>query len=324
MSSLFGKISKMLNISGRDAKLIVVSLLLAYGIWLIHNLTLNYTEVVRVPVTAQCDIVGHALKSSNSSVVMARCRTSGFRLIQLGKAESGVPVSVKFNVQDMHKKTDELYYVTSDDLNRYFSQIFGNGTKLEAFISDTIMFRFPIENHKRVPVQAVYSIAFKPQYTNIGDLKLTPDSVTVYGEPFHIGSIDRVFTEPVTLTDISSSVHGEARIDKMKGVRISDESIRYSMDVSRFVELKSVLPVYTKNVPKGKSMVVFPSMVHVKFRCAFPVTVNPLENAKVYVEYEDFTKSLDGQCIPHVGGLSSDVFSYEIEPEVLDCIESGK
>ena len=52
MRNVFGKITEKLNISGRDAKLFIVSLLLAYSIWLIHYLSLNYTEIVRVPVQA--------------------------------------------------------------------------------------------------------------------------------------------------------------------------------------------------------------------------------------------------------------------------------
>ena len=75
----------------------IVSLLLAYGIWLIHNLTLNYTEVIKVPVTAHCDIEGHAAESSNSAVVLARCRTSGFRLIQFAYAEHRDRKSTRLN-----------------------------------------------------------------------------------------------------------------------------------------------------------------------------------------------------------------------------------
>ena len=67
MRDLFGKISEKLNISGRDAKIFIVSLLLAFSIWLIHNLSLNYFETVRIPISARCDIDGHAYKSSNSA-----------------------------------------------------------------------------------------------------------------------------------------------------------------------------------------------------------------------------------------------------------------
>lgn len=90
MRDLFGKISEKLNISGRDAKIFIVSLLLAFSIWLIHNLSLNYFETVRIPISARCDIDGHAYKSSNSAVVLARCRARGFNLIQLKRGEKNL------------------------------------------------------------------------------------------------------------------------------------------------------------------------------------------------------------------------------------------
>ena len=43
-----------------------MSLLLAFSIWLIHNLSLNYSDTISVPVMAQCNIDGHSDVSSNS------------------------------------------------------------------------------------------------------------------------------------------------------------------------------------------------------------------------------------------------------------------
>ena len=42
LRNIFGK----MHIRGRDAKIFVISLLLAFGIWLIHNLSLNYSSIV--------------------------------------------------------------------------------------------------------------------------------------------------------------------------------------------------------------------------------------------------------------------------------------
>ena len=324
MRDLFGKISEKLNISGRDAKIFIVSLLLAFSIWLIHNLSLNYSETVRIPISARCDITGHAYNSSNSAIVLARCRARGFNLIQLKRGEKKTPVPITFAPSDMHRKSDELYYVTSDDLNRYVSQILGTGPKLEAFVSDTIVFRFSYENHKRVPVQPVYSLSFKPQYINIAPLKVTPDSVTIYGEPFHLSGIDRVFTESLTLSDLSSQVHGEAGLDDIKGVRLSENTVRYSLDITRYVEIEARIPVEAKNVPKGHTLIVYPTAANVIFRCAFPVTSNPTEEARLCIDYNDFTTSLKGQCIPSMESVPEGVISWSMKPEVFDCIESSK
>ena len=324
MRDLFGKISEKLNISGRDAKIFIVSLLLAFSIWLIHNLSLNYSETVRIPISARCDIDGHAYKSSNSAVVLARCRARGFNLIQLKRGEKKSPVPVAFAPSDMHKKSDELYYVTSDGLNRYATHILGAGAKLESFISDTIVFRFPFENHKRVPVQPVYSMSFRPQYINVAPLKVSPDSVTIYGEPFHLSGIDRVFTGSISLSDLSSQTHGEVKLDDIKGVRFSAEKVRYSLDVTRYVEIDAKMPIYTANVPKGRTLIVYPTTADVIFRCVFPVTSNPAEEARICIDYNEFVTSLKGQCIPTLESVPEGVISWTIRPEIFDCIESSK
>ncbi len=324
MRDILKKISDALNISGRDAKIFIVSLLLAYSIWLIHNLSLNYSETVRIPVQARCDINGHSDKSANTTVVTARCRTRGFSLIKLERAERNAPIVVRFTTSDMHQKGDEFFYVTADDLNRYAGQIFGGATKLESFVSDTLMFRFPFENHKRVPVQPVYSMNFRPQYTNSSEFRISPDSVTVYGEPVHLSGIDRVFTESLNLYDIDSQVHGELRLEKIKGVRLSDESVRYSMEVSRFIEIKADVPVTARNVPKGKMLIIYPSSAEVTFRCSFPVSVNPAEGAHLVIDYGDFASSLRGQCIPTLEPMPAGLLEYRVEPQVFDCVESGR
>lgn len=313
-----------MNISGRDAKVFFVSLLLAYGIWLIHNLSLNYSEVVRIPLQAQCDINGHAWQSANSTIVIARCQARGFNLMRLSRAERRKPVTIMFNTSDMHLRGEEFYYVTADDLRKYADKLFGGGTKLESLVSDTLMFRFPYENHKRVAVQPVYSLSFAPQYVNVGDLKLNPDSVTVYGEPVHLESIDRVYTEAFNLDNLKSSVHGEIKLDRLEGVRLSNTSVDYSMTVTRFVEFEKTLSVDIRNVPRGKQLIVYPSTVNVRFRCHFPMVTSLPDNLTVYVDYADFASSLEGQCIPHIDNLPAGVISCSIRPKVLDCVESGR
>ena len=89
--SLADRIRKRFKGSGRDWVFFIMSLLLAFGIWLIHNLSLNYSEQIQVPVTARCNVEGHAALSVNSTTVLARCRTSGFNLIRFRRSSLTLP-----------------------------------------------------------------------------------------------------------------------------------------------------------------------------------------------------------------------------------------
>ena len=296
-----------------------MSLLLAFSIWLIHNLSLNYSDTMSVPVVAECNIEGHSNVSSNSSMIAARCRTSGFSLLRIRHQAKHKALTIHFDSKDLHHKDGELFYITAAELSNYVTEIFGDGVRLESFLSETVQFRFPFENNKRVPVQAVQVLSFKPQYMAMGQIRLQPDSVTVYGEPFHLENIDRVFTRT-----IKSSAHGVVKLEQVAGIRMSDTEVNYSLDVTRYVEIRSEVPIGVRNVPAGRKLSVYPSTATVVFKCAFPMSQDPTEDVSFYIDYRDFTNSIGGKCIAHASRIPESVIECSVSPEVFDCVEEGR
>lgn len=313
-----------MNVGGRDVGVFLMSLLLAFGIWLIHNLSLQYSDTMTVPVVAECNIEGHSNVSSTSSIIAARCRTSGFSLMRSKHKAKRNAVHIRFDSKDMHQKEGELFYITSAELGNYVTDIFGDGVRLESFLSETVQFRFPFENNKRVPVQAVTVLSFRPQFMAMAPIRLQPDSVTVYGEPYHLENIDRVFTRTIDLMNLKSSAHGSVKLDPIAGVRMSDSEVNYTLDVTRYVEISTEVGVTPRNVPAGVKLSVYPSTAKVVYKCAFPLSRDPEEEVSFYIDYHDFEKSLGGRCVAHPSKIPQGVIEYSIDPEVFDCVEEGR
>ena len=323
LKEAFHKLLRKLDINGRDLAVFLLSLLLAFSIWISHNLSLQYSSVVSVPVIALSNIEGHQAESSNTSPVVARCRTTGYRLLRKNRMSRREQLRVYFSPDDLHHEEGDVYYITGNELSGYFSEIFGDNVQLESFVSSRVEFRFPEENHKTVPVQAVSVVDFKPQYMASGPMKIVPDSVIVYGEPLQIQNIDRVVTETITLQNLSSGAHGMARLDTPRGnVRLSVDEVSYALNVSRYVEIRREVKLSTRNVPAGRDLTVYPSVVEVVFRCVFPLASDPTDAISFFVDYNDFASSINGRCVPRDGGLPSSVIDYTVEPQVLECIES--
>ena len=106
------------------------------------------------------------------------------------------------------------------------------------------------------------------------------------------------------------------------GVRLSDSEVSYALDVTRYVEIRREVKVGTRNVPAGRDLTVYPSVVDVVFRCIFPLASDPTEGISFYVDYNDFASSINGRCVPRDSGLPSTVIDYSVDPKVLECIES--
>lgn len=324
MRELLDKFIRSLKVHGRDWTVFSLSLLLAFSIWLIHNLSLDYSEFLTVRLTAECDnIEGHSTVSSNSCEVVARCRTTGYNVIKSKIAFMRNPVTVNFDRQSLKKRSGEVFYITRADLNEKVHLIYGEKADLEYFLSDTLFFRFPYETNKRVPVFPVLSLGFRPQYMSRGDLSIEPDSVTVYGEPYHLANVDRVFTETIKLQNLDSGTAGVSRLERIKGVRLSENEVHYSIDVTRYVEISTVVTVSAENVPADKEMMIYPSKAEVTFKCVFPLILD-VSQASFGISYEDYIGSHSGQCIPVPLNLPEGVLEYEIYPEIFECVLSEK
>ena len=310
------------RLHGREGLLLVTSLLLAIVIWLLSNLSRDYSGVISVPVVAECNIPGHSNISSNQATVSARCRASGFRLLSERIQRGKRPVQVSISRSDIRPAGGDRYFLSGNAKNSYLEQFFGDAVAVEAFISDTLSFVFPAENHKKVPVQLAGDVSYRTQYMASGPMRLTPDSVTVYGEPGRLDIVDHVSTANLLLDDVHDSQHGLLRLRKIKGVRLSDEEISYELPVARYVEVRSTLPVSVQGVPAGRQLQVFPSQADVVLHCTFPVGRDPFESFRLYIDYNDFVSSLSGRCIPRAEALPSGVLDYRVVPAIFDCIET--
>lgn len=299
---------------------LLLCLLLSAGIWLIHNLSQTYVNIVSVPVVAESNLPGHSGASYTDATVTAQVKATGFRQASLSRRYRR-PVRVVFDASDFRQEGDNMYSIPVSNLYKYASAIFGDGISVESFVSEAPKFIFQEAGYKKVPVRKVQSLSFESQYMPLHPMSILPDSVLVYGEPSRLESIDYVLTRPIDLWGLRSSVHGKVRLETPSGVRLSDTEAVYSMEVVRYVEMTSEVEIHTRNVPRGQELVVLPSRAEVVFRTVFPVGADPAQKTVFYVDYNDFSGSITGRCIPRVEDLPSGVISYKVIPEVFDCIE---
>ena len=324
MKDFFKRIFNSLNFDGRDWAVLLLALLLAFSIWLIHNMALKYNDNLRASVVAVSNIDGHASKSINECQVTARCRATGYKHLMYGLTDGGRSIEINFPASALKHKSGDEYYILSSDLMEYSSQIFGSGYTVEYFNADTLFYRFPFENHKTIPVEAVFSLAYRPQYMSDGRVEINPDSVIVYGEPSRLESINSIKTKPIRHSDLHSDVNGTVNLEPVQGLRVSNSQITYSIDVVRFTELQTVTPIGVVNVPAGKSLSVYPSVARVSVKYGFPPVSGFTEEVSLVVDYNEFIESLSGKCRVRMVAPKDGVISYEINPPYVECISEER
>lgn len=294
--------------------------LLSASVWLIHNMSRDYTGVVSVPVLATSSLKGRAATATESVSIDARCSATGFRLLRL--RHSSRDVHIEIHPEDfVYNPFEDRYTVSAAELAKYSADIFGEGVKLETFLNSGYSFTFRKENYRTVPVSAVWNGTFKSQYMASGPIRFQPDSVTIYGDGSLLETVDAVLTRPINSNELSKSTGGVTRLVPVPGIRMSEQEVTWSLDVVRFVEMRADVSVTARNVPAGISFSVYPSSVEAVFRCRFPVKGDPSDVCEFYVDYNEFSSSLSGSCIVHCDYQPSYVIDLSIIPEVVECME---
>lgn len=304
----------------RNYSLFLLSLLLSFTVWFIHNMSQEYSDIVTVNVWAESNLEGRAVRCAEPVSVVARCTAAGFR--HLGAGLRRKVVTVTFDKGDMVHGKGDFYRVEASALGKYAPAIFGDFIHPDTYITPALQFRFPAENNKKVPVLPVNLVSYRPQYMAAGPVTISPDSVVVYGDPKLLSGIDKVFTKQISRTDVRGSLHGVIGLEAPAGVRLSDSEVTYSIEVYRFVELRTKVVIGTRNVPSGKRLSVLPSTAEVSLRCVFPLIGNPEDRLDAFIDYSDFAASKTGHCLARFDSMPEGVLSIDISPQVFECVET--
>jgi len=318
------RIAAALRDKSKGWAVIALSLLIASVIWLLKNLSSDYVTVLSVEVIAESSLDGRMESSTNQAVIQARCRASGFNIRHLHRmAARKEPRRVRFQAADLHpSRSEDAFYIPASALEKYVQDLYGDNVHLESFISDTVVFRFLPESHKKVPVVPVKSIRFRSQYVEMSPLRVEPDSVTVYGDALQLERISQVRTETIRLSDVASSIQDIIPLDPIPGVRYSPPTVKYTISVSRAVEMTREVEVRIAGVPPGKSVKAYPATVKMTVFAEFPMLSDPFKELDLRVDYADFEASLNGDCIPRLGNPDPrGVIRVHFEPEVVHCVE---
>lgn len=321
---IFFRFSDWLHSKGRDWTALLLSLVIAVVIWLVSSLAGSYSTVMTVSLTAECDIEGHNNLSSNSVSLVAHVKTSGFRTLSSKLRAGDKAVTLAIDRHMLRQRSEEEFYLTASSLAGYVSAIYGDDVTLEGFVSDTLVFRFPAEHCKKVPVVPASVIRFRPQYMELSPVRTDPDSVMIYGDPKTLARVSSVPTDIIRLDDVHGNTHGMVELNPPGGVRTAVSEVRYSIESQRYVETSQRMRIQFTGVPEGVELRAYPPEVDVTLRCLFPMTYDPTGDLRLVIPYSDFEASRTGRCIPFLEVVPEGLINCSVTPEIIRCVEVSK
>ncbi len=299
--------------------LLLLSLLLAFIVWLIHSLSLQYSVFLEYRVTLSTSIEGRSRTATSEDILIIRGRSEGYYILRqrIGRLKNLTVTVLPANVT---YKDGDIFTVDCETIKSNIVEALGGNVDLEFIVSESLDFSLPEVTSKRVPVVPKASIVFDGQYMPVGDIELRPDSVDIYGDARLLGTIDSVFTETIARSGVDGPIQGLCGIVPIRRVEYSEDNIYYSMNVVRYIEESMNVPVTATGVPENKELIILPSSVTLKYRRIFSGMQYAPENFVLSVDYNDFIRTMDSELVPKLVSMPEGVLSWEMSPRYVDCI----
>lgn len=309
----------------RNLRLFLVSLLIACLVWVMHTFSLEYSATVPCAVRVVTNLEGYGPSAEAHETLLLRGKASGFFLLKArgtGNRPLPVEIAVEANRFQPVEGEDDTFSLQVQDVRDKLNEQLGDRFVIDFIENGTLTFTFTPQSYVKVPVAASLEVTFRPQYMQVGPVRLRPDSVLVYGPVKELQRITEVRTRGISFKGVDKDQKGEVDLDPIPGLRFDTERIAYEVTVDRYVETTLTLPVVAVNVPAGHSLMILPSQVECTFRASFRPRGGRItaEDLSLQVDYGSFAGAGSTKMIPALV-TDREIYAYRLNPELVECIQ---
>lgn len=309
----------------RDFRLFLASLIIACAVWVMHTFTLDYSASIPCTVRVTTNLEGYAPSAVAREPMVIRGKASGFYLLRMrGTGRKAFPVDIAVEARHFTpvEGVEDRFTLPVSEIRERLEEQLGDRFDIDFIETERLTFTFTPQSYVKVPVAASLDVTFRPQYMQVGEVRLMPDSVLVYGPVKELQRLTRVRTRSITGSSVDKSLQGTVALEPVAGLRFDVDRIAYDVEVDRYVESTLTLPVTAVNVPADRKLVILPSQVECTFRASFRPRGGRItaEDLSMVVDYGKFAGAGSTKVIPELV-TSRDIYSWHIKPSLVECFQ---
>jgi len=130
---------------------------------------------------------------------------------------------------------------------------------------DTVFVRLDYLETKKIPVITQIDVETIPGYTQVGNIKLTPDSILISGSVNTVRRLNRIMTRPVAFKNQQSTFSSRVELAKIPdslNIMQQDLAVDFTVDIQKLMEDQvDEVPIYVENAPGNRRVTPRPSTV---------------------------------------------------------------
>jgi YbbR domain-containing protein len=296
-------------------KIIPISSIFIFSIilWTSVAMSLEYITTIKVPVSL-IDLPKNYTKGTiTHDEIYVRIKSKGWELAKLSMgAKEEFLVSAHRRIGK--HRIDLLDEMKNNDWISSSLQIVEIAPMIIEFEVDKVI-------TKEVYIKPNLTVDFKENFGIASVLKISPQKVEISGPASVVNNIDSIYSEPVTLKDISEPVNTELEIVHISGIELSETKCNIEFDVQKIVDKSfDEIIVEIRNVPPSKEMILFPGKISVVLKGGINhLGKLPKDSVKAYIDFWSVLRN-DEVGIEPIITIPNNTSLVEVKPKRLEYI----
>lgn len=306
----------------------VFFLLLSIFLWFLIKLSKEgYDAVVEFPVKYENLPSNYTFSEMPPEKIQVSLRSSGFNVL---KYQLQPFRSLKVDVDQMEQGANEgrnSFWVTNNKLGFVESQL-GDDVEVRFISPDTVFFNFSKIIEKKIPVELKTEKNYSKLISIYKEPVLVPDSITLTGPETELASIEKVFTEVLSLTaeEESLTVRTPLVLPDKPDVKFSHNEVGVRILFTKMTQGSFEIPIEILQLPEKYDIKIFPESVTLTYHVAIKDydKITPLD-FRIYANYEDVAQKEEARYL----NLASEAYPafvkyVNFEPKRVEFILTEK
>lgn len=316
MSPIRNKILQLFR--SKKLNVFVLFFIISLTILILSKLSQNYQGSLVFKVKPTNIKETQVILNDSSNQLNITLDTYGFKWLRYAVSKPIVEVNLE---SDVILKDSILIWTEKKGFSNISKQ-FGKDIKVININPDSLVFRYDINQVKKVPVKVDLDVSFLQGFNTLDSIKVTPDSIKLIGPASLLKSIDFIKTKHKSFSDLKGNVDKPIQlvVDSISDeVKVESNIVQFHLEVSKFTEGVVTLPVTIVNVPEDVKINYFPKQITVKYA----TTINDFNS----ISEEDFKVECDyansknkSYLIPKIVASPKNVKNIRLQEQQIEFI----
>ena len=233
-------------------------------IWLLIKMSNEYTTDINFPVKYINPPANQILTHTKDTVISIKLTSRGFELLNVMFYETRSALNINLSGSNILKNQHTSgNYILTKDINTQILNQLEYTDRITKISSDTLRFELEQIISKKIVVISDIRYAPKVQHQIYGEIKISPDSITISGPPSILDKIDSIKTKAARFLDIEKDINTRLELSKPiddNKLTLSPDSVNLYIPVQKVTENVIEIPIVIRNADSN-TIKLFPENV---------------------------------------------------------------